>query len=198
MNEETRNKMLRDYSHLRFKGPGACVKYYYVHNDVNVNLYFDAFDNDSLSLTLILSTERQFYFTTLNIMNTSLRKEYLPELPPLFYPKVIVDNKLDNFYEHMQEKIMEMNPYRTNYMDDKIFANTCKFQKGEIDLPFLWHIRKTRMTPDMLEQLHERMHISRKVLYQIQQKGCTLVRTADIAKRCTLKLILDGYGIELD
>ena len=198
MNEETRNKMMQDYSRLRFKGAGACVKYWYKYNDVNVNLYFDAYDKDCLSLTLIMIADGLFYGAPLNVMNTSLKKEYLPKLPPAFRNKITVYNKLDTFYEDMQKKIPTIRPYDTNYLDDTIFSQTYKFQKGIIELPFLADKRQTRMTDAMLEQLHGQFHISRKVLYQIQRKGCTLVRTDDVARRSTLRYILNEIGIELD
>ena len=134
MNEQVRTKMLTDYSQLNFKGKGTCVKYRYDYNDVTVNLYFDAFDPHSYSLTIILSTEKQFYFTTLNVMNTHIRKEYLPELPPIFLSKILVNNELDNFYEHMEEKILEITPIPLSYKKDTIFKKPLNFKKELIYL----------------------------------------------------------------
>lgn len=198
MNEQTKNKMLQDYSKLRFKGAGNCVKYWYKYKDVNVNLYFDAYDKDSLSLIIIMITDGLFYGAPLNIMNTSLKKEYLPKLPPTFRNKITIANKLDTFYEDMQKQILNVKVYDTNYLNDTIFSQTYRFQKSIIELPFLSDKRNMRMTDAMLEQIHGQFHISRKVLYQIQQKGYTLVRTDDIAKRSTLRCILNEIGIELD
>lgn len=196
MNEQVRTKMLTDYSQLNFKGKGTCVKYRYDYNDVTVNLYFDAFDPGSYSLTMILSTEKQFYFTTLNVMNTRIRKEYLPELPLIFLSKILVNNELDDFYMHMEEKVLEITPIPLSYKKDTIFKNTTEFQKG-IDLPFWWHLRKSRMTDDTLEKLSERADISRNTLLAIQEKGFTLVRTDDSDKRRNLKIILGEIGILL-
>ena len=108
MQENVRTKLLNDYSQLKFKGKSTCVKYRYDYNGVTVNLYFDAFDPDSNTLTMILSTEKQFYFTTLNSMNTRIRKEFLPKLPPVFLNKILVNNELDEFYKHMENKILEI------------------------------------------------------------------------------------------
>ena len=85
MQKQVRTKLLTDYSQLKFKGKGTCVKYRYDYNGVTVNLYFDAFDPASNTLTMILSTEKQFYFTTLNSMSTRIRKVIIPELsePPV-------------------------------------------------------------------------------------------------------------------
>lgn len=196
MTESARNKMLNDYSKLAFKGKGTCVKYKYEYNNVIVNLYFDAFDSDSLLLTLILSTEKQYYFTTLNIMNTRIRKEYLPELPSVFLSKILFNNELDRFYEHMEIKILNLEPIPISYQKDINFKTTIKRQH-KIDLPFLWYLRKAHMQDDTLEKLHERANIPRKTLLDIQEKGFTLVRTDDINKRRSLKLILGEHGITL-
>lgn len=196
MNEQVQRKMLNDYSQLKFKGKGTCIKYRYEYNGVIVNLYFDAFDFNSYSLTMILSTEKHFYFTTLNISNTRIRKEYLPELPPIFLKKILVNNELDTFYSHMEERILEAMPIPVSYKKDIIFSKTTEIQ-NDIDLPFLWHLRKMRMTDDTLEKLHERANISRKVLLSIQSRGFTLVRTDSIEKRRNLKIILDEHGISL-
>lgn len=199
MREHVRKKMLDDYSKkLNFKGKCTCIKYRYVYNNVIVNLYFDAYDVNSNSLTLILSTERQFYFTPLNIMNTSIRKEYLPEIPSVFLHKILVNNELDTFYAHMEASILKAEPYATSYKKDIVFSTTVKSQKNKIDLPFWWHLRNKRMSDNTLEQLSERADITRKTLLNIQSKGFTLVRTDDSNKRRKLKLILNDEGIQLE
>ena len=120
MKELVRTKMLNDYSKLTYKKETVCVKYRYEYKDVMVNLYFDAFDPKSYTLTMIMNTEKQFYFTTLNIMNTRIRKEYLPKLSPVFLNKILVANELDDFYEHMEERILTIEPVIANYKKDKI------------------------------------------------------------------------------
>jgi len=197
MQEHVRTKLLNDYSKLHFKGKGTCIKYRYDYNGVTVNLYFDAFDPDSNTLTMILSTAKQFYFTTLNSMNTHIRKEYLPKLSPIFLNKLLVNNELDEFYTNMENKILEITPIPLSYKKDTIFINTTKFQKGDIDLPFWWYLRKVPMSDDTLEALSERADISRETLLKIQEQGFTLVRTDDINKRRNLTLILDEHGITL-
>lgn len=197
MKEQTRNKLLNDYSQLNFKRKSTCVKYRYDYNSVTVNLYFDAFDPDSNTLTMILSTKKNFYFTTLNVMNPRIRKEYLPKLPSIFLDKILVDNELDEFYKHMEDKILETPPITASYRRDTIFINTIKYQKDNIDLPFWWHLRKVSMSNDTLESLSERADISREILLKIQEQGFTLVRTGDIDKRRNLTLILDEHNITL-
>ena len=103
----------------------------------------------------------------------------------------------DRFYAHMENKILEMQPIPVSYEKDRIFINTTKFQKGAIDLPFWWHLRKVPMSDDTLNALSERADISRETLLRIQEQGFTLVRTDDINKRTSLTLILDEQGITL-
>lgn len=197
MRKQVRDKMLAEYFALPIKGKGTCSKYIYKYNNIFVNIYFDAFDEECYSLSLILSVDNQFYFTTLNIMNTNIRKEYLPELPSIFLDKIVVNGSLDKFYYDMEEKILNTKSIALSYKKDVIFTNTTNFQKSEIDLPFWWHIRKARMTDTTVEELCERADISRETLKKIQEKGWTLVRTADSSKRSKLNLILDKDKIEL-
>lgn len=196
MQEHVRAKLLDDYSQLNFKGRSTCVKYRYTFNSVTVNLYFDAYDPDSNTLTMILGTEKKFYFTTLNVMNTHIRKEYLPKLPSIFLDKILVNEELDEFFRYMENKILEIAPIPASYKKDKIFTNTIKYQK-DIDLPFWWHLRQVPMSNDYIEILSDRADISRETLLKIQKEGFTLVRTDDVNKRRNLTIILGEHGIFL-
>lgn len=194
MQKHVIEKLLSDYSKLSYKSKKTCVKYRYIYNGVNVNLYFDAFDSDSYTLTMILGAERKFYFTTLNVNNTHIRKEYLPKLPTIFLARILADNKLDEFYMYMENKILEITPIPISYTKDTIFVNTMKYRKKDVYLPFWWHMRKVHMSDEMLEILSEQADISREILLKIQEKGFTLVRTDDINKRRVLTLILKEMG----
>lgn len=196
MQEHVRAKLLDDYSQLNFKGRSTCAKYRYTFNSVTVNLYFDAYDPDSNTLTMILGTEKKFYFTTLNVMNTHIRKEYLPKLPSIFLDKILVNEELDEFFRYMENKILEIAPIPASYKKDKIFTNTIKYQK-DIDLPFWWHLRQVPMSNDYIEILSDRADISRETLLKIQKEGFTLVRTDDVNKRRNLTIILGEHGIFL-
>ena len=194
MNEQTRNKMLKDYGQLEFKGKSSCIKYWYTYNNVNVNLYFDAYDEDAMLLTLILNANGQFYLTTLNIINTKIQKHYLLKLPPAFYA-ILVDGNLNSFYEYMQDRILNLNPYPTSYQHDTIFATTLKRQINNIDLPFWSQIKEVRMSDDMLLQLKEHTNIPVNILYQLKNSGYTLARTVDCSKRRKLKSMLKEKGV---
>lgn len=111
--------------------------------------------------------------------------------------KLLVNNELDEFYTHMENRILKITPIPVSYKKDTIFINTTKYQKGDIDLPFWWHIRKAHMSDNTLESLSERADISRNALLEIQKQGFTLVRTDDIYKRRNLTLILSEHGISL-
>lgn len=45
MQEEAKRELFRIYESLEIRKLQTAVKYYYVYKDVNVNIYFDAYDN---------------------------------------------------------------------------------------------------------------------------------------------------------
>lgn len=197
MREVVKSKMLFTYQNLSFKKKETCLKYFYKFNNVNVNVFFDAYDENSMTFSIILAYEKNYYFTPLNITNNKIRKEYLTQIPIQILSNILVENHLDDFFYSMEEHILTSNPVINFYNNEKIFVNTIAFNKKNIDLPF-WHfIRRTRMTDDTLEELSERADISRHILKKIQNNGMTLVRTGDPRKRKKLTIILNEEGLEL-
>lgn len=80
--------------------------------------------------------DNKYYFTPLNILKEGLNTEYLNDIPIEILRRILADNKLDDFYKHMEDYIFQNKPYTNYYSKDTIFTNTTSFQKGEIDLPF--------------------------------------------------------------
>ncbi len=200
MRQEVLNKLAQDYSKIYSKTVDRCVKYEFMFNGVGVSLYYDEFDEDSKSFIMILMYDKQYYMTSLNVTNSKIKKEYLPELPHVFFTLVLDDNKeLDVFFEKIEENILNIEPIVISYSKDYRYLNAVnKYRsKGYEDLPFWWHIRKSRMTDTSIELLSKRSDISEDILRKIQNKNMTLVRTADIKKRKKLKLILDKEAILL-
>jgi len=203
MDEHTIRHLIGKYESLNNKTPTTCIKYHYAENGVDVNLYFDAYDRKSLSLSLILTckdeynNKRIYYFTTINIRGTSLETKYLPKIQSLILDKITVGNTLDSFYQNMEKFILINNPRVINYSTDTIFTNTLKYQNPD-ELPFWQHLRKTKMTESTLNKLKARADISINTLRELQKKGFTLVRTADPMKRSELRIILNGSVIDLE
>ena len=195
--ESTKAYLVDIYNSIPKKTKATCLKFYYQYHNVNVNVYFDAFDNQSVVLSIVLSAKKKYYYTPLNILNTGMITEYLSEIPPQILEKILVDNHLDDFYENMEKHLLEDKPHFNYYNEDTYFVNTIKYAKSKLDLPFWWYLRKVPMSDDTLNALSERADISRETLLEIQKQGFTLVRTDDIEKRRSLTLILGEHGITL-
>ena len=183
MKESTKAYLVDIYNSIPKKTKATCLKFYYQYHNVNVNVYFDAFDNQSVVLSIVLSAKKI--------------TEYLSEIPPQILEKILVDNHLDDFYENMEKHLLEDKPYFNYYNEDTYFVNTIKYAKSKLDLPFWWYLRKVPMSDDTLYKLNARADITFDILRKIQQEGYTLVRTPDPEKRKELTLILKQIGIKL-
>lgn len=195
MKESTKLYLVNRYNRIPRRTKAACLKYHYLYNNVNVNVYFDAFETKSVALSIVLAADKKYYYTSLNILNTGTTAEYLSKIPPQILKKILVENHLDDFYNTMEKHLLEDNPYVNYYSKDTYFVNTIKYAKSKLDLPFWWHLRKVPMSADTLYKLNARADITLETLQKIQQEGYTLVRTADPEKRKELTLILQQEGI---
>ncbi|MBF0785376.1 hypothetical protein E4T80_07875 [Muribacter muris] len=192
MKNNVREKLIEEYNSLLNKNKSTSIKYYFLLNNVNVNLYFDAYDSNSPLLSMILSSEKKYYYTSLNVNNDNIRVEYLEKIPMIILEKILdKDNTLTAFFRRINEHIMNNNGNVINYNKDVYFMNTIKFaNKSRKDLPFFHHLRKTPMSDSSLELLYQTMGITRDILRKIQSSGYTIVRTGDISKRAVLTTAL--------
>lgn len=197
MKESTKAYLVDRYSRIPKKTKATCLKFHYVFNTVNVNVYFDAFDTKSVALSIVLAAEKKYYYTPLNILSNGMTTEYLSKIPSQILEKILVANHLDDFYENMEKHLLEHEPYINYYNKDTYFVNTIKYAKNKLDLPFWWYLRNVPMTDETLYKLNARADITLETLRKIQKQGFTLVRTADPAKRKELTLILQQEDIEL-
>ncbi|MBS5931513.1 MAG: hypothetical protein KIC94_01450 [Clostridiales bacterium] len=197
MRQEIKDHLVKRYNRLEYKSIATCIKYHYIYNNVNVNIFFDAFEAQSMALCLILAYDNKYYYTSLNIDDTTIRTEYLKKIPSEILCQIIVDTHLTDFYQKLEQHILSDKPYVNTYPREKVFINTMKYSRNETDLPFWSHLRKVRMSDDTLNRLSASAHISRKVLIQIQEKKFTLVRTDKPERRKELTVILDSIGIVL-
>lgn len=197
MKLEVKEHLIDVYNQLEYKAKETCLKYHYLYHNVNVNVFFDAYDEDNLSLCLILVYEKEYYYTSLNIDDTCIRFQYLNELPHAILAQITVDKKLTNFYEDMEKHILNDKYYVNYYSKDIIFTNTMKYSRDETDLPFLANMRRTKMADDTLKRLNASFDIPLSTLREIQQRNLTLVRTDDPKRRKKLTIILEEFGITL-
>jgi len=192
MKFETKEKLLKEYRGLTFPKETTAIKYWFQYKNVNINIFFDAFDKLSPSLSMVLIYNKSYYYTSLNIKNTEISKEYLAEIPPDMLKQILDNNILDSFFNSIDEHIAKEKAIYINYINDKIFKNTLKYYKKRNDLPFLSGIRRVPMSDKMFNILSETMGIDRTILQQIQEHGITLIRTSDPNRRKKLTIILDG------
>lgn len=197
MDITTKEKLVALYQAIPKKTKAVCLKYHYIYNGVNVNIYFDAFDMKSLSFNIILVADKKFYLTPLNILKEGMDTEYLSDIPIEILRRILVDNTLGDFYRSMETHILQSSPYTNYYSKDTIFKNTVAFNKRNIDLPFWQGIKRVRMSDKTLVKLSHRADIPYDVLCEIQRNNLTLVRAADPERRRDLTLILNEQNINL-
>lgn len=198
MKNIVKEKLLSDYNGLSYHIDDTFTKYHFTYNDVYVNVYFDAYDIQALSLSVILIYERDYYYTSLNVDNTDTNVEYFHKIPLGILKKILVDNKLDDIFEHLEQHILDNSPTVGRYSKDKLFSSTLKFSGKRKDLPFWKSIKHVRMSDDTLNRLRVTSNISLGTLKKIQSKNMTLVKTQFPKDRKNIKMILDSKGIDLE
>ncbi len=197
MEKSTKEYLIELYNRLPNRNNDTCIKFRYQYKDVEVNLYFDAFDPNSVSFAMILSYEKKYYYTLLNILQTNTKSEYLPEIDKSILMKILKDNKLDEFFEVMEHHLLNGEFVTVHYFKDTCYKNTFKCNNPQEDLPFWWHLKKVRMAKKTLLKLFARTDISLGTLQEIQKRGYTLVRTSDPNLRAKITIILEQIGITL-
>lgn len=200
MKQEVKSKLLGLYSQLNSCSPKTALKFRFQYNMVNVNLYFDAYDNESPSLSMILEYNKKYYYTSLNIKNNKIIKEFLAEIPSDILEKILnSEYQLDDFFSAIEAHILFGNFIVINYQKDIMFVNTMKYSnENRKDLPFLMTIKKTRMQDKTLYNLSQTMGIDEGILRKIQNENMTLVRTDNPDRRKKLIAILQGTKIRID
>lgn len=199
MRLETKLKLLEKYNSLKNIRSTTAIKYLFQYNGVNVNIYFDAYDENNLSLCVILKLNKEYYYTSLNIQNTDIKTEYLYEIPLPILNAILDENReLKGFFNSIENHILNTKCFRINYDSDKdIFARTLKYNNHRKDLPFISHIRKVPMSDETFNNLIITMGISKEILCKIRDNKATLIRTDKPEKRKNITLILEELNIVL-
>lgn len=196
MRQEVRDYLIDEYNNLEFRRQFTAIKYRFRYNNVDVNIYFDAYDEKAPSMSMILAYDRAYYYTSLNINNTEVRTEYLEKIPFVILDQILDESQqLISFFAEIEKHILENNKIVINYEKDTCFINTMKYSRSRTDLPFLQSLRKVKMPDNTLERLSETMGIDREILKKIQSEGFTIVRTDDIKKRKHLTAIIENTDI---
>lgn len=203
MRQEAIQKLTRDWNNLQIKARSSALKYRFEFRNVNVNVYFDYYDEEMPDLSIILVKDKDYYYTSLNIFNVNIHKEYLEAIPYNILGNIEDDDyHLNGFFDEIDNQILKLDPVGTSYTKDKIYKNTIKYtvanNPNRKDLPFLSGLRHNeKMSEDTFKRLHATFGIKNSVLKQIQDKKMTLVRTPYIDRRKDLVVVLNGTGIKL-
>ena len=199
MKHEVIERLFDEYKNLHNPNNSSAIKYYFINNGVNVNLYFDAFDEKAPVFIMILNFAKKYYFTTLNITSDGITLGYLKEIPYEILDKILDEkNSLTKFYTKMEEHILNNSPKYINYKGDVILTNTMRYSCDSDDLPFLWNLRKVNMPNETLRRLSATMSLDEKILKAIQSAGFTVVRTGDVNKRISLTCLIDRHNIIIE
>ncbi|MBK1999966.1 hypothetical protein JG678_00695 [Campylobacter sp. 2018MI35] len=195
MMENIKEFLKQKYLMLNLKKPQDCLKLSYQYHQVRVNIYFDYYEN-TFNLFLVLSYEKSYYFTPLNIDNLIVKNPYLNDIPKEILGQILDNGSLKDFYDNMREHMIHDDTQKSDY-EDYEFRNGLKSNKNNDKNPFLFCLRKTPMSEGHLNFLNTQFNISKYILQRIRAKGYTVVTTADFLKRKSLTLILNECSIKL-
>lgn len=183
MKEEVIEHLKTEYKKLEIKSKKACLKYSYLFNKVSVNIYFDNYDKDLPSITLILKFEKVCYFRTFNFEYS----RYLENIPIEILNKLLDNNTLEEFYDTLEEKLMKEYCI-ASYQKDYLYKENVKLQEKICKInPFVFYLRKPPMTEEQKSLLNTYLNIPKETLNYIQKKGFTIATTDDIEKKIKLK-----------
>lgn len=184
-----------------------CLKISYQHNSVGVNLFFDAYDEQSLALSIILNYGKECYFTPIDIRYFEFKNIFfLKDCPSaILYQIMSPERKLNlfckNMREHIEEYITKSKNQQINLKcdyGDECFREALEKSKNKHYItPFLHHIRNTKMSNEQFTRLKDEISIDKETLKKLQKNGRTIVTTNDPLKRKTLTMILDEVGYRI-
>ncbi|POA07902.1 hypothetical protein [Staphylococcus caprae] len=194
MNQSTFEKLINDYKNLRYKKETTAIKYSGVFNKVNINIYFDAWDDENYNFQLILHNNKDYYLTNLNIVDGEFSSKYLINLPCNLKHSISSNYNLDKFYLKVEDIINNNQHYPVNYNKDSLMINTKKFNPPKEEM-YIKGLSHKNMTNNMYKWAKNNLNISIKTLDLIKYSHLTLVRTNDITKRKKLKVILKKFNI---
>ncbi|MBX0432585.1 hypothetical protein I9461_00910 [Campylobacter jejuni] len=195
MMENIKEFLKQKYLMSNLRKPQDCLKLSYQYHQVRVNIYFDYYEN-TFNLFLVLSYEKSYYFTPLNIDNLIVKNPYLNDIPKEILGQILDNGSLKDFYDNMREHMIHDDTQKSDY-EDYEFRNGLKSNKNNDKNPFLFCLRKTPMSEGHLNFLNTQFNISKYILQRIKAKGYTVVTTADFLKRKSITFILNECSIKL-
>lgn len=194
MNERTLKKLLDDYNSLNNPKQTTAIKYKGVFKNTQIYIYFDAWDPNNYNFQLIIHNNSDYYLTTLNIVNDKFDSKYLHNISLDLLSSITVNKTLDDFYNKLEDIIINNNSIYINYNKDTIYTNTNKYNPPKEEL-YLKTLSHKNMTDDMFNWALHNTNIDIETLKKIRNHNLTFVRTPDINKRRKLTVILEQFSL---
>ncbi|MGW7918051.1 hypothetical protein ACWEXK_06525 [Staphylococcus xylosus] len=196
MNTTTFERLLNDYASLNNPRETTAIKYNGTFNDVQIHIYFDAWDDNNYNFQLIIHDNLDYYLTTLNIMENSFTSKYLAGISSNLLKSISIDHSLEDFYLKLEDIIENNKCIFINYNKDSIYTNTSKYNPPS-DKMYLKTLSHKNMTDEMFEWARYNTNIDLDTLNSIRRGNLTFVRTPNINKRKRLRVIFETSNINL-
>ncbi|MEH7464834.1 hypothetical protein V7166_23145, partial [Bacillus thuringiensis] len=168
------NFLIQKYEESGLRNRTACIKYSFKFSNTTINIYFDCYDKEIPSLSLVFIHKPYYYLKGFNPNSDNVfNGRYLEDIPKQILKDILVDNQLKTFYEEMEKAIREQDYVRCNYEKDGYFKNTRKYQKedaGSIK-SFFYYLRRQPMSDEHLEDLFAILNISKARLREVKKSG---------------------------
>lgn len=189
MRQETLDKLHNDLQQYKIYNYG--IKYRFQNNNVNIRIFYDEKFDDKQLFLILFCDNNNYYFTSLNCIQVN-EKEYLKNLPFDILNKIKnEENNLDDFFNSVNEHILNRDPERLDYTTDEDYGNILNQNNNDNDLKmFFWHLRKKPMSKDYFDRLKKFTNYDVEDLKLIRKLGYTIVSTNDINKAKNFKLAL--------
>ncbi|MBM6629279.1 hypothetical protein JTF04_06230 [Mammaliicoccus vitulinus] len=196
MNTTAFEKLLNDYASLNNPRETTAIKYNGTFNNTQINIYFDAWDDNNYNFQLIIHDYSDYYLTNLNIIDNNFTSKYLTGISSKLLNSISIDGSLEEFYIKIEEIIENNKCIFINYNRDSMYTNTSKYSPPSEEM-YLKTLSHKNMADEMFEWARYNTNIDLDTLNNISSSNLTFVRTPDINKRKRLRVILENYNINL-
>lgn len=157
-------------------GKGTCLKFMYYFNKMEVNVYFDGYDEDLPHLALLLKYQGEYSFLLCNIEKLSEKTFECSDIKEEIKEQMLCGGSFQKFTECLMEQISTEEFILRNYKSDlafKCFAKQGYEEKGI--LPFFGGFQKGNMRDWEVERFHSCFPISKEALLFAKKKGYKMI-----------------------
>lgn len=174
--EETIIKRLYAYFKRNELGKATGMKFMYRFQEVEVNVYFDGYDEKIPVMILVLKHKDVYSFLPCNVRELSEETFAKYDIPEQMKAQLLNQQSFHLFLDRLAHEIAAEECIIRNYKADLRFKRLEQREYQRYGMyPFFGGIVKGVMEDGYLEKLHTRMTMSKDVLRRIQQSGHTVV-----------------------